>query len=114
MGSTYGAAGSLAVLLVWIYYSSIILYFGAEFTKAYALEKGAKIVPNAYAQWEDTPTVPGAKSKEPDRDSMGRSPHQPSAGLPELSYCEFKPDASCLEKKEKIVSLHREKLILVP
>ena len=76
VGSTYGAAGSLAVLLVWIYYSSIILYFGAEFTKAYALEKGAKIVPNAYAQWEDTPTVPGAKSKEPDRDSMGRSPHQ--------------------------------------
>ena len=36
VGSTYGAAGSLVILLVWIYYSSIILYFGAVFTKAYA------------------------------------------------------------------------------
>ncbi|HYO23024.1 MAG TPA: YihY/virulence factor BrkB family protein [Flavisolibacter sp.] len=65
IGSTYGAAGSLAVILVWIYYSSIILYFGAEFTKAYALNKGARIVPNHYAQWSTEPTVPNAKPKEP-------------------------------------------------
>ena len=65
VGSTYGAAGSLAIILVWIYYSSIILYFGAEFTKAYALNKGAKIVPNQYAEWEEEPTVPGAKPKQP-------------------------------------------------
>lgn len=49
IGSTYGAAGSLVVLLVWIYYSSIILYFGAEFTKAYAVQYGAEIHPNHYA-----------------------------------------------------------------
>ncbi|AEI52249.1 YihY/virulence factor BrkB family protein [Runella slithyformis] len=49
VGSTYGAAGSLAVLLVWIYYSSLILYFGAEFTKAYALQFGSAIYPNDYA-----------------------------------------------------------------
>ncbi|MBS1687579.1 MAG: YihY/virulence factor BrkB family protein [Bacteroidetes bacterium] len=49
VGSTYGAAGSLVVLLVWIYYSSIILYMGAEFTKAYAVKYGAAIHPNAYA-----------------------------------------------------------------
>lgn len=49
VGSTYGAAGSLVVLLVWIYYSSIILYFGAEFTKAYAVEYGSAIHPNHYA-----------------------------------------------------------------
>ncbi len=49
VGSTYGAAGSLVVLLVWIYYSSIILYFGAEFTKAYALKYGGHIHPNDYA-----------------------------------------------------------------
>ncbi|WP_353137935.1 YihY/virulence factor BrkB family protein, partial [Pseudopedobacter sp.] len=36
VGSTYGGAGSLVILLLWTYYSSIILYFGAEFTKAYA------------------------------------------------------------------------------
>lgn len=49
IGSTYGAAGSLVVLLVWVYYSSIILYFGAEFTKAYAVEYGTPIHPNEYA-----------------------------------------------------------------
>ena len=64
MGSAYGAAGSLAVIFVWIYYSSIILYFGAEFTKAYALNKGAKIVPDKYAEWNTEPTVPGAEPKE--------------------------------------------------
>ncbi len=49
IGSTYGAAGSLVVLLVWIYFSSVILYFGAEFTKAYAVKYGAPIHPNKYA-----------------------------------------------------------------
>jgi membrane protein len=49
IGTTYGAAGSLVVLLVWTYYSSLILYFGAEFTKAYAVKYGEPIYPNDYA-----------------------------------------------------------------
>jgi membrane protein len=49
IGSTYGAAGSLVILLVWVYYSAIILYFGAEFTKAYAVKYGSEIRPNHYA-----------------------------------------------------------------
>ncbi len=49
VGSTYGAAGSLVVLLVWVYYTSIILYLGAEFTKAYAVAYGSAIYPNDYA-----------------------------------------------------------------
>jgi membrane protein len=49
VGSTYGAAGSLIVLLLWVYYSSIILYFGAELTKSYAVEYGSAIHPNEYA-----------------------------------------------------------------
>ena len=48
-GGTYGAAGSLVILLLWTYYSSIILYFGAEFTKSYALAYGSEIRPNHYA-----------------------------------------------------------------
>ncbi|HMN26590.1 MAG TPA: YihY/virulence factor BrkB family protein [Caldilineaceae bacterium] len=36
-GSTYGAAGSLAILLLWVYYSAQILFLGAEFTRAYTL-----------------------------------------------------------------------------
>ncbi|WP_301923827.1 YihY/virulence factor BrkB family protein [Ferruginibacter sp.] len=49
VGSTYGAAGSLVILLLWIYYSSLILYFGAELTKAYAIKYGSPIHPNQYA-----------------------------------------------------------------
>lgn len=49
IGSAYGAAGSVIVILVWVYYSAIILYFGAEFTKVYALQYGKKIIPNDYA-----------------------------------------------------------------
>ncbi len=49
IGSTYGATGALVVLLLWVYYSSIILYFGAELTKAYAVSYGRPIEPNSYA-----------------------------------------------------------------
>jgi membrane protein len=48
VGSTYGTAGSIVILLVWVYYSAVILYFGAEFTKAYALKYGEAIHPNEY------------------------------------------------------------------
>jgi membrane protein len=47
--SSYGAAGSLIVILLWVYYSSIILYFGATFTRIYAQLKGCDIQPNNYA-----------------------------------------------------------------
>ena len=49
VGSTYGAAGSLVILLVWVYYSAIILYLGAEFAKAWSFHKGSSILPNDYA-----------------------------------------------------------------
>ncbi len=49
-GSAYGAAGSLVVLLVWIYYSSQILFFGAEFTQVYANRFGSQIRPAANAE----------------------------------------------------------------
>jgi membrane protein len=43
--SAYGAAGSLVIVLVWVYYSTIIFLFGAEFTSVYAEESGSKIEP---------------------------------------------------------------------
>lgn len=49
IASIYGAAGSIIIILIWVYYSAIILYFGAEFTKVYALTHGQKIIPNAYS-----------------------------------------------------------------
>ncbi|QIP14267.1 YihY/virulence factor BrkB family protein [Spirosoma aureum] len=63
--STYGAAGSLIVILTWIYYTAAILYFGAEFTQAYANRLGIKIEPADYAVYveqtereRDVKTIP--------------------------------------------------------
>jgi membrane protein len=49
VGSAYGAAGSLVVFLVWVYYSTQILFLGAEFTKAYANRLGSRIQPAEHA-----------------------------------------------------------------
>ena len=49
IASVYGAAGSVILILVWVYYSAMILYFGAEFTKVYAYTHGQKIIPNEYS-----------------------------------------------------------------
>ncbi|AFZ34018.1 ribonuclease BN [Stanieria cyanosphaera PCC 7437] len=56
-GSTYGAAGSLVIILAWVYYSTQILFFGAEFTQVYAKRYGSQIIPNKHA-------VPLNKSSE--------------------------------------------------
>ncbi len=63
VGSAFDAAGSLIMLLVWIYYSAQIFFFGAEFTKVYANRYGSRVVPadNAIAVhreliYEDTPS----------------------------------------------------------
>lgn len=49
VASAYGAAGSLILLLLWVYYSSLILFFGAELTQEYAHWRGASIEPDDYA-----------------------------------------------------------------
>jgi membrane protein len=49
IGLMYGTAASIVVILSWVYYSSIILYFGAEFTKIYALNYGGRIKPSETA-----------------------------------------------------------------
>ncbi|HBB31146.1 MAG TPA: ribonuclease BN [Cyanobacteria bacterium UBA9273] len=48
-GSTYGAAGSLVIVLAWVYYAAQILFFGAEFTQVYARRFGSQIVPDDHA-----------------------------------------------------------------
>jgi membrane protein len=49
LGMIYGAATSVIVILLWVYYTSIILYFGAEFTKIHSWELGKGIIPNEQA-----------------------------------------------------------------
>jgi membrane protein len=66
--SIYGAAGSIIIFMVWVYYSSIILYLGAEFTKVYTKLYGKNISPNDYAKWvtieKKTVSSPELKNKE--------------------------------------------------
>ena len=68
LASLYGAAGSIIIFMVWVYYSSIILYLGAEFTKVYANLYGGKIIPNEYAEWvkfeEKQVSSPQLKNKD--------------------------------------------------
>ena len=62
MTSAYGTAGSIIVILLWVYYSAMILYFGAAFTHAYAIHKGSRIYPNNYAVWVQQIEVESEKS----------------------------------------------------
>ena len=55
VGSAYGAAGSLILLLVWVYYSAIILLFGAEITQSRAQQYGHGLIPEDHAQRQSNP-----------------------------------------------------------
>jgi len=61
-GSAYGAAGSLIILLVWIYYSSLIIFFGAEFTQEFAAAYGQRVQPKAHAVRIETREIPAGES----------------------------------------------------
>jgi membrane protein len=60
MASSYGVAGSFVVLLVWVYYSAQILFFGAELTQVYANKFGSRIVPTEDAE----PVTEEARAQE--------------------------------------------------
>ena len=62
LSSAYGAAGSVIIILLWVYYSAAILYFGAVFTRVYAIHKGSHIYPNNYAVWIEQVEVESDKS----------------------------------------------------
>ena len=72
-GEAFGAAGSLALILVWVYYSALIVFLGAEFTQAWASRRGSGITPDSDAvrvvtdkryvrEGEDQPRGPEASS----------------------------------------------------
>ncbi|MEO6405622.1 MAG: YihY/virulence factor BrkB family protein [Ferruginibacter sp.] len=58
LADIYGAAGSVMIMMIWVYYSSAILYLGAVFTKVYASNFGGKIYPSDFAVWIKIEEVP--------------------------------------------------------
>lgn len=60
-GSTYGAAGSVIILLVWVFYSAQILFYGAELTQIYSRRFGSQIQPNKFAVRQEA--FPRSKSE---------------------------------------------------
>ena len=79
VASVYGTAGSIVVILVWVYYTAVILYFGAEFTKIYSIKYGSKIMPNDYAVWiklkeEEQPNKPLDEVKKDETATTVKNP----------------------------------------
>ncbi|HET7510272.1 MAG TPA: YihY/virulence factor BrkB family protein [Solirubrobacterales bacterium] len=66
VASVYGAAGSLVIVLLWIYYSAMILFFGAEITQVYARRYGTRIQPDKHAM-----PVPGREHGEKKKEGAG-------------------------------------------
>jgi membrane protein len=61
VGSSYGAAGSVLIILLWVYYSALIFYFGAEFTKVYADRLGSTAEPEPAIQRAAPRATPGVR-----------------------------------------------------
>ncbi|MBA3683937.1 MAG: YihY/virulence factor BrkB family protein [Planctomycetes bacterium] len=74
-GSSYGAVGSLVVLLVWVYYSAQIFLIGAEFTKAVANKRGSPAPPKPHAEREPCATAAAGK---PERTATSTASGRPA------------------------------------
>jgi membrane protein len=81
LSSTYGTAGSVIVMLLWVYYSAMILYFGAVFTHVFAVHTGSRIFPNNYAVWVQEIEVESAESiqQQPEEKKIVKTPDVPPA-----------------------------------
>ncbi|MFT4031159.1 MAG: YihY/virulence factor BrkB family protein [Siphonobacter sp.] len=79
LSSTYGSAASIVIVLLWVYYSAAILYFGAEFTKVYSKEYGHGIVPKSET------VVVYEKEVEPKDLNPEQAPHVVKPGTSHLS-----------------------------
>jgi membrane protein len=88
VASTFGAAGSLVLLLLWIYYSAQILFFGAEFTQVYANQYGSKIAPAGKGK--------SARREVKESTALAPPPFRPSPAAPSIS-----PAARQLEQQNR-------------
>jgi membrane protein len=86
VGSAYGAAGSLAIALIWVYYSAQILLFGAELTQVYARQRGSWVEPKENAE-------PRRPEQRPAAAMAACAPVEPRAVEPEVLPGRARPPA---------------------
>ncbi|MBK8519829.1 MAG: YihY/virulence factor BrkB family protein [Ferruginibacter sp.] len=81
LSSTYGTAGSVIVMLLWVYYSAMILYFGAVFTHVFAVHTGSRIYPSNYAVWVQEIEVESTESiqQQPEEKTVVKTTVEPPA-----------------------------------
>jgi membrane protein len=65
--SAFGTAGTVILIMMWINYSCMLIFFGAEYTKVYALRKGYRIVPSQHAKWSDAKLYEDSQKNEVDK-----------------------------------------------
>jgi membrane protein len=99
VASTYGAAGSLVILLLWVYYSAQILFFGAEFTQVYACRYGRKMEPVAHAEW-----IEEGKSKTSDVTAGPARKQPPKPQDPQEHPEEEHAPVNRVERQQNIVN----------
>jgi membrane protein len=90
--TAYGAAGSLVLILLWVYYSAQILFFGAEFTKVLAKQFGVQPVPKPNARW----TTAEVKSDLPQRGSGKLTPVRRPLDTKELLLAQLRDEVEAL------------------
>ena len=73
LATAYGAAGSVVILLLWVYYAATILYFGAVFTRVYAISRGCKIYPSKYAVWVEQKEIESNTSLKKHAEKTGEN-----------------------------------------
>jgi membrane protein len=78
--STYAAAGALLIVLLWVYYTSQIVFYGAELTQAYARARGREVAPASYAE-RDEAKAQQAEAHARDRERKKTAKGKPSDSL---------------------------------
>jgi membrane protein len=97
--SAYGAAGSLVVILLWVYYSAQILFFGAEVTEAYANRFGIRLVPKPHAEWIHDARCATPKHKPEDSKRAARPRNYAARHRREELIAELREQVHTLKKQ---------------
>jgi membrane protein len=84
VSSAYGAAGSLITVLLWVYYSSLIFFLGAEFTQVYAREYGSGVKPSENAEMISSAREPESPQRPPRRNDRPPSQNGENDSRPAL------------------------------